>query len=433
MTTIPITPLDAWIARRLEAGRPGPAAAGNPRLSDRRELEAAQERALRRLLRHAATRTLFYRKLLRGLENAPLREVPFTFPSDLAGAESHFLAVSLSEIRRIVTLATSGTTSPPKRLCFTAEDLEATEEFFLSGMSTFTPPGSTVAVLMGGTGPDGIGALLGRAVHPLGCSVRVFPLGESPFETAARLDEARPLVVVGLPAQVAAVAALSRHTPHVALLSGDMAPPSLRRRIETRWRCRVFVHYGLTESGWGCAVECAAREGCHVRELDLLPEIVDGKGNALPEGEWGEVVLSTLTRLSMPLIRYRTGDEGRLLPRRCSCGSVLRRLEVRGRLPRPGAEGIPLRLYDIEEILWRFPQVQDFTLALHGEEGAPGTLLLELAVSEERRDIAAEAVHALRSLPGIPRHITVTQKCCCALEHRGPKRNWENLSIVPDG
>jgi phenylacetate-coenzyme A ligase PaaK-like adenylate-forming protein len=431
--SIPITPLDAWIARRLEDGTPGVGySAETLRPVDRKTLAAAQERALRVLVRHAAANAPFYRERLRGLEDAPLRELPFTFPSDLAGAESRFLTVSQSEIRRVVTLATSGTTAPPKRLCFTDEDLEATEEFFLHGMVTFTPPGSAVAVLMGGTRPDGIGALLKRGLRRLGCSVHVFPLGEPPAATAARLDEVRPSVVVGLPAQVAAAAELSHHAPRVALLSGDMAPPSLRRRIEARWGCRVFVHYGLTESGWGCAVECAAREGCHVRELDLLPEIVDENGNVLPQGEWGEVTLTTLTRRSFPLLRYRSGDEGRFLPECCSCGSVLRRVEVRGRLPRRGAGGHLLRLYDAEEVLWRLPQVRDFALSLSGGKDRHETLLLELVVSGEDGDIAAKAVHALRALPGIPPHIVVTQHFGPVPERPGPKRSWGDACVLTE-
>jgi phenylacetate-coenzyme A ligase PaaK-like adenylate-forming protein len=428
---IPITPLDAWIARRLEDETPGGGySAETLRPVDRNNLETAQERALRILVRHAAANAPFYRKCLRGLEDAPLRELPFTFPSDLAGAESRFLTVSQSAIRRVITLTTSGTTSPAKRLHFTAEDLNATEEFFFRGMTTFTPPGSTVGVLMGGTGPDGIGGLLERALRRMNCSVHVFPLRESPVETAARMDEVRPLVMVGLPARTVAITTLSRHAPAIVLLSGDMAPPSLRRRIEARWGCRVFVHYGLTESGWGCAVECAAREGCHVRELDLLSEIVDENGNTLPPGEWGEVTLTTLTRLSMPLIRYRTGDEGRILPGRCSCGSVLRRLEVRGRLPRRRSGGEPLRLYDVEEVLWRFPQVQDFSLFLSegDHDRASDALFLELVISEKGEGIADDVVRSLQPLPGMPRHIVVTQKRCSVPEHREAKRNWKTRS-----
>ena len=130
-----------------------------------------------------------------------------------------------------------------------------------------------------------------------------------------------------------------------------MAPASIRRRIENLWECITFNHYGLTETGWGCAVECRARQGCHVKELDLYVEIVDENGRVLPDGEWGEIVITTINRMSFPLIRYRTGDEGRILQDICPCGSPLKRIEVLGRLPRKGAGGVSLRLYDVEDAL----------------------------------------------------------------------------------
>ena len=83
----------------------------------------------------------------------------------------------------------------------------------------------------------------------------------------------------------------------------------------------------MAETGYGVAVECARHEGMHIREADLLMEVVDGEGKGLDDGEWGEIVVTTLTRRALPLIRYRTGDEGRILPGPCPCGSVLRRLK----------------------------------------------------------------------------------------------------------
>ena len=123
------------------------------------------------------------------------------------------------------------------------------------------------------------------------------------------------------------------HKPDFVLLSADMAPFSIRQRIEKLWECTTFNHYGLTETGWGCAVECRAGQGCHIRELDVYVEIVDENGQTLQDGKWGEIVVTTLGRTSFPLIRYRTGDEGRMLPGICPCGSPLKRIEVLGRLP----------------------------------------------------------------------------------------------------
>lgn len=208
---------------------------------------------------------------------------------------------------------------------------------------------------MEGPSPDSIGWTLRSALGRMGCETHVFGLVHDPEEAASRINECRPQVIVGIPAQMALVAGKTSHKPEFVLLSADMATPSIRRRIEGRWGCTSFDHYGLTESGWACAVECQARQGCHVRELDILAEVVNPEGEILPDGEWGEVVITMLRRFSSPLIRYRTGDEGRILPGRCFCGSPLKRIEVLGRMPRMGAGGIPLRLSDVEDALWRIP------------------------------------------------------------------------------
>ena len=133
--------------------------------------------------------------------------------------------------------------------------------------------------------------------------------------------------VVGIPVQVLGLARLSvaggapLHLKTV-LLSTDHCSPVVATAIEAAWGCRVFDHYGTTEMGLGGGVDCEAHAGYHLREADLLVEVVDPESGApLPDGEYGEVVFTTLTREAMPLIRYRTGDRGRFLPGACPCGS----------------------------------------------------------------------------------------------------------------
>ena len=120
----------------------------------------AQKYLLNRIIEHASLYSPFYRDRLGNIKDVRFSEFPFTFPSDLAESGLRFLTVSQSEIRRIVTLSTSGTSAPPKRIFFTEKDLKATEDFFMYGMTTFTPPGGKVAVFMEGPSPDSIGEIL---------------------------------------------------------------------------------------------------------------------------------------------------------------------------------------------------------------------------------------------------------------------------------
>ena len=150
------------------------------------------------------------------------------------------------------------------------------------------------------------------------------------------------------------------------------------------WGCRVYNHYGMTEMGLG-GDQCSAREGYHLREADLLFEIVDPAGRQV-RMEYGEVVFSTLTRKGMPLIRYRTGDVSRFLPGPCRCGSVLRRMErVSGRLEEPVRlwDGSTLSITRLDEILFRNPSIAAYRAELHRGEGCDSLILTATPVGEK--------------------------------------------------
>ena len=409
MTPAP-TPLDRWCARKL--GIEGA-------LEGRAALEAFQRERLRALVARAARDSSFYAPRLRGREGAPLEELPFTHPSDLAGREGDFLTVSQSEVARIVTLTTSGSTASPKRLCFTDVDLAATREFFRVGLTAFTPPGSRVAVLFRGERPGSVGAVLREALGELACEAEVGGMREDPRKTAARIDAFRPRVVVGMPEELLRVARVAHHVPEAILTSGDMLPPALRRRIAAHWPGEIFDHYGLTEVGWGLALECGAHEGGHLREGEILTEVVSPEGHPEPPGSWGEVVITTLTRPTFPLIRYRTGDEGRLIPGPCPCGSPLRRLEVRGRLGTAEAPG----LYDVAEILWGVRDIRDFRV---GREGPSRRVVLELEM-EQGGVLPEEIRSALSLLKGEWSEAEIRPVPGPRPEPRPLKRGWETF------
>ena len=122
----------------------------------------------------------------------------------------------------------------------------------------------------------------------------------------------------------------------VGLLGSEMWSDELRARIERDLRIRTFDLIGMTESGGpGLGIDCAARAGIHVWEDHYHPEVVDPvTGAVVPDGTDGELVISTLTREGLPLIRYRTHDLTRVVSRaRCDCGRTSLRLDrLRGRV-----------------------------------------------------------------------------------------------------
>jgi phenylacetate-CoA ligase len=155
------------------------------------------------------------------------------------------------------------------------------------------------------------------------------------------------------------------------LLTMDHVPQAIVRAVEASWGCRVYNHYGMTEMGLGGGVECQVRRGYHLREADLYLEVIDPvNGRTISEGEYGEVVFTTLTRRGMPLIRYRTGDISRFIPGDCPCGTVLRSLEkVRSRLSNRVdlGNGHCLTMADLDETLFAMNGVRDFTASLSRE------------------------------------------------------------------
>lgn len=409
----PLTPLEPWIKSKL----------GLPvtELLTRSFLEEHQLGRLRETIEHSRRHSPFYRKLLEGCGDpaslAELARFPFTFPADLQADDLRFLCVSRGDIERVVTLASSGTTAPAKRLHFTAEDLELTIDFFQHGMSTLVDPGERVLILMPGELPGSVGDLLVKGLQRMDVEGIVrWPVGDAE-EVLAEIAARRICSLVGLPGQVLALvrhpAASLLPTGRISsvLLSADYVPKAVVHEIERVWGSPVFNHYGMTEMGLGGGVDCRALTGYHLREADLYFEIVDPvDGRPLPDGEPGEVVFTTLTRRGMPLIRYRTGDLARFLPGSCPCGTVLRRLDhVRGRLSgRVGLRnGLWLELADLDEALYPFPGLINYQAKVMEKNGRD-TLVLTLFMWDTAEHAAAQAARtALRQVPALRAALSV--------------------------
>lgn len=362
------TPLDAKIAHRL----------GCAALT----IDAVRAWQLERLREtlDIARHSRFYRRQLQGAPElralSDLAALPFTTPAHIAAAPNDFLCVPPHEVARIVTLSTSGTTGAPKRVFFTQGDQALTTAFFSHGMRTMVSAGDRVIVFMPGTAPGSVGDLLRRGLADFGCDCVIYGPVIDYADALGALFRTGATCAVGIPAQMLSLARRSgpvRPGLHSVLLSADYISPALVRGIEDAWGCRVFGHYGMTETGLGGAVECAARAGAHMREDDLYFEIVDPEtGRPVPDGTWGEVVFTTLTRRAMPLIRYRTGDRSRMLTAPCPCGSVLPRLDrVLGRISEEITleSGRTVTIAALDDLLFPLPGLAAYTAELVTEDG----------------------------------------------------------------
>jgi phenylacetate-coenzyme A ligase PaaK-like adenylate-forming protein len=321
---------------------------------------------LRGALRYAVEASPYYGRTLAGIDIAMIRGVkdleglPFTSDAQLRDSPAELLCVSQRDVARIVTLKTSGTDGPPKRVFFSHDDMEATVSFFEHGMSAMARAGQRAAVFMEGSRPDTVGDLLRRALKRIGVDTLIHGfIGdlESAAETARQAD-----CFIGMPVQMLQLCKVAPELrPAAALLSADYVPASIVETLESVWECPVLNHYGMTETGFGLGVQCLAKKGCHLRDTDFLIEIVDpDTGAQLPQGQFGEVVISSLQLRAMPLIRYRTGDISRILAPPCECGGVLPLLDtVRGRVKNIGAGSASI--HRIDELLFGEPDVWDYT------------------------------------------------------------------------
>lgn len=373
--------IEAWTLR--QAGLAGPSAEA---------LRTWQLARLAETVAYVRTRSRFYGERLAGFDGS-LESLPFTWPADLARNPLAFLCVPQVEIARITTLTTSGSTGEKKRIFFTRADLDRTVDFFALGMSMLVKEGQDTLILMGADTEHSIARLLKTAVERLSVRGRIGPLAWGAAETLAAARRADCLV--GLPAELLYLCRMDGSLrPSAVLLSADFVPECVIATLRERWGCRVFTHFGMTETGFGCAVQCEAGEGHHVRHPELILEIVDpDSGRSLPAGQRGgtrgEIVLTMLSHEAMPLLRYRTGDIATLLRGPCPCGGILPRLgRVEGRrenaLPLGG--GRTLSIHQLDELLFALPAVRGFEAGLHREAGRNSLLLTveaEVELDEE--------------------------------------------------
>jgi phenylacetate-coenzyme A ligase PaaK-like adenylate-forming protein len=271
-----------------------------------------------------------------------LAKLPFTTPAELAEAGTRMVRVPASQVSRIVTLqATSGTTGAPKRVWFTEDDQELMIDYIHHGLALMTGPEDVFLVLMPCEKPGSVGDLVAIGVERIGSrAVRFGPIppdGSRDEEVLSAMRREGVTTGLATAPTAARLAAKSATDPVIVknmrtiLLSAQFISEADKSVIEKAWECDAYEHYGMTEMGLGGAMQCEERVGYHPREADLLFEIIDlDTGDVLPDGEYGEIVFTTLTRQAMPLIRYRTGDFSRWLPGSCACGSALKRLDKVG-------------------------------------------------------------------------------------------------------
>jgi phenylacetate-CoA ligase len=254
---------------------------------------------------------------------ADLARFPFTTKEDLRATYPYgMFAVPLRKLVRLH--ASSGTTGRPTVVGYTRRDIDTWAELMARSIRAAGGNDTDIVHVAFGYGlfTGGLGAHYGA--ERLGATVVPMSGGQTERQVQLILDLA-PTILMATPSYALAIAdEFERQgrdprdtTLRLGLFGAEPWTEGMRREIEARFAIDAIDLYGLSEViGPGVAVECIeAKDGAHLWEDHFYPEIVDPEsGRVLPDGELGELVLTSLTKEALPLVRYRTRDLTRLLP-----------------------------------------------------------------------------------------------------------------------
>ena len=403
----------------------------------RERLHDLQLMRLQTVVGHVGLASPFYRQVFRetGFDPTDLRSLddlarlPFTTKSDLRdGYPFGMLAVPKKDVVRVH--ASSGTTGKPTVLAYSRHDMVVWAEVMARAMTAVGVTADDVlhnaagyGLFTGGLG-IGLGAeTVGATTIPAssGFTRRQLMLMEDLGATVLCCMPSYALVLAETAAEEQ-IDLRARMKLRVGIFGAEPWTEAMRREIQTRLGVEAFDVYGLSEViGPGVSAECHAHDGLHVFEDHFLPEIIDpDTGDVLPIGAEGELVLTTLTKQAMPMIRYRTRDRARLVAGPCACGRTLVRMSrVHGRTDDMLiVRGVNVFPSQIEAALFQVAGLapQYLILVDRGKDGLVERLEVWIEPLEESRragaaanDLEARALESLRDALGINVHVRMVE------------------------
>ncbi|HNS50790.1 MAG TPA: AMP-binding protein [Anaerolineae bacterium] len=305
----------------------------------RRLLHGYQDALLRHQLEYTVRNSPFYRAKFRelGLDPRSVRraaDLPnlgfFTFPAELRADPSRFLAIPREQA--VAAVPSTGTTGKAKIVYFSSRDWTAIQGTISVGLSIMGVQPSDVAQILFAYGSPywPTGHLIQNGLERLGvltlAAGNALPVDQQiemmrTFGTTLLFGT--PSYLHRLTVEAGRVYDLRSLCVRLIRLGSEPWSEALRAFLRESWGAQVYDAYGMIELGVAAAGECCAQAGLHVSPY-VLVEVVDPKtGELLPRGELGELVYTTVNRQATPLLRYRSGDLGRLMPDEpCPCGEV---------------------------------------------------------------------------------------------------------------
>ena len=312
----------------------------------RDEYAALQLSGLKKSLNRVWSNSFYRTRLMRGGIGSPedvkslddLAKLPFFTKEDFR--EAYPLAMSCVDRKDLMEFhMSSGSTDTPVVMAYTKNDLLQWAECMARCLSmTGLEKGDALLIM----------PTLGLSNGGFGCyhgarKAQLFTIPASSGNTERQIRLMKDFKAKGFVSKVSDVPLIiekldelpekERDLPHlkVGIFGSEALSDETRQRIESRLGIECFNIYGMTETGGigTTGQDCRAHCGIHVWEDQYITEIVDPEtGEPVPDGEYGEVVITSLTREAMPIIRYRTHDISRILSReKCECGRTSLRID----------------------------------------------------------------------------------------------------------
>jgi phenylacetate-CoA ligase len=270
-----------------------------------------------------------------------IKELPFTSKKDLREHFPYgFLAVPREDVVRLHS--SSGTTGTPTVVFHTNNDIKAWQDIMARCIVMSGARKSDVFQNMMGYGlfTGGLGFHYGAE------KVGMLTIPVGPGNSKRQIwfmKQFKTTVIHILPSYALRLHSIMEEmnidpekqlSLRIAFIGAEPHTEEIRKKIEKLLHIKTYNSYGLSEMcGPGVAFECEYQDGLHLWEDEFYLEVINpATGELLPEGEEGELVLTTLNRQAMPLLRYRTGDLTHILPGKCQCGRTCRRIDrIKGR------------------------------------------------------------------------------------------------------
>lgn len=314
----------------------------------RQKLKELQLERMKWMIKHCYDNVPLYRKRLDECGMTPdkfkslddIKSIPFTVKTDLRDTYPFGLfAVPNKEIVRIH--ASSGTTGKPTVVGYTKNDLDNWAEMIARLVTAGGATEDTIVQIAFGYGMF-TGALgLHYGLEKIGATVVPCSSGNSEKQLMFMRDF-KTNALVSTPSYALYLSELAKESGYpmsdyhlkIGILGSEGCTEAMRDQIEDNWGMFVTDNYGLSETGGpGLSGDCEYRCGMHINEDFYYCEIIDPiTGEVLPEGSEGELVVTTLTKEGIPMLRYRTKDLTRIVYEPCKCGRTTARMDkIKGR------------------------------------------------------------------------------------------------------